>query len=431
MRRFGLDGGDLSLEEQVANAIESAVGELPPADKDAVEVILGLDPSTRGRRLGVRREQAAEILGVTAGTFRNRQEARLLGELARRITAILLSTRGCSASLVKGSQPSSEKAYGFWSYVRRVLTLSMDLRTQYKMRTAEELELFVDRESAKWGEEWEKLISDAIAGTTFFIPIITPSYFRSNACRQELLKFVRGADKTGLERLLMPVYWITVPALESEGVDSVDEAVGAVARHQWQDLRDVRLEDQVSSLYRKAVDGLAGDIAARASEVANSIDDLPGSDQLVADTLEEFDGDDLGLLDRLVDGDEAMGIMIGVMAGIGEDIELIGKMASNVANQVQEAQGQHQGMKRALAITEKFAGELDAPASRLEERGKTYVGLLVRLDSAMQVRFDVFTEQNESLTETQLHYLAELGIWPEPPTRRSALLMILWIASIS
>ena len=108
-------------------------------------------------------------------------------------------------------------AFGFWSYVQeddngdggRILDLVGDLRAQYKMRTAEGLELFVDRESIRWGEEWEKLIGDAIAGTTFFIPIITPSYFRSNPCRQELLKFVREADRLGLQQLLMPVYWVT------------------------------------------------------------------------------------------------------------------------------------------------------------------------------------------------------------------------------
>ncbi len=416
LKSFGLDGGDLSPEERVANAIESAVGELPSTDKDAAEIILGLAPSTRGRRLGARREQAAEILGVTAGTFRNRQEARLLGDLAKRMTAILLSATTGPAITARGLQAGSEKAFGFWSYVQgddagdggRVLALSTDLRTQYGMRTAEELELFVDRESARWGEEWEELISDAIAGTTFFIPIITPSYFRSNSCRQELLKFVREADRAGLQRLLMPVYWITVPALESEGVDSIDEAIRAVARHQWRDLRDVRLEDQTSSLYRKAVSGLAGDIAERASEVAELIDDLPANGHSVVDRPVGSEDDDAGLLERLAEGDEAMEVITGVMTGIGEDIELIGGMASSAAEQMQATQGQHQGMKRALAISERFAQELDVPASRIEESGKRYVDLLVRLDSGIQARFDVFEEQSEPLTEEQVKYLAEL-----------------------
>lgn len=141
-------------------------------------------------------------------------------------------------------------ALGFWSYVHdddlgdhgRIKELSEDLRAEYRIQTAEDLELFHDRESIRWGEEWETLIGDAIAGTTFFIPIITPSYFRSNACRQELLKFVREAERAGLDRLLMPVYWVTVPELRDEGAASKDEAVKAIATHQWQDLREVRLD---------------------------------------------------------------------------------------------------------------------------------------------------------------------------------------------
>lgn len=403
-------------------ALLGAIAELPSTDKTAAEIILGLAPSVRGQRLGERRERAAEVLGVTAGTFRNRQEARLLGDIARRTAAILLSapaTQGSSEGVAPRhvfDAAAPEKAYGFWSYVQeddagdggRVLDLATDLRTQYRMQTAENLELFVDRDSAKWGEEWNELISDAIAGTTFFIPVITPSYFRSNACRQELLKFVREADRVGLQRLLMPVYWITVPALENDGINSTDEAVRAVARHQWRDLRDIRLEDRSSSHYRKAVNDLAGDIAGRASEVASSIDDLAAGPSGAKDRSIDSEGDELGVLDRLVDGDEAMEAITGVMSRIGEDVELVGGMASSAAEEIQAAQARGQGTKRALSITERFASELNEPASRIEERGQEYADLLVRMDSSIQTRFEILEEQNGPLTDEQIDYLAEL-----------------------
>jgi hypothetical protein len=113
------------------------------------------------------------------------------------------------------------EAVGFWSYVReddegdhrRIRALADDLREQYRIQTAEKLELFVDRESIEWGEAWKRRIDTAIAGTTFFIPIITPSYLLSPECRRELLKFVREAERLGLAQLLMSVYWVTVPAL--------------------------------------------------------------------------------------------------------------------------------------------------------------------------------------------------------------------------
>jgi TIR domain len=96
----------------------------------------------------------------------------------------------------------ADQAAGFLSYVQtddeddngRISALADDLRAQYRMQTGEKFELFVDRESIQWGEAWEHRIENAIAGTTFFIPVITPSYFQSRACRKELLKFVREAE---------------------------------------------------------------------------------------------------------------------------------------------------------------------------------------------------------------------------------------------
>jgi len=101
-----------------------------------------------------------------------------------------------------------DEVAAFWSYVRlddesddgRILFLAKNLRSQYRLQTADELSLFVDRESLEWGTEWSRRIAEAIAGTTFFIPIITPSYFKSEACRRELLKFTREASRLGLEQ---------------------------------------------------------------------------------------------------------------------------------------------------------------------------------------------------------------------------------------
>jgi len=63
---------------------------------------------------------------------------------------------------------------------------------------------------------------------------------------------------------------------------------------------------------------------------------------------------------------------------------------------------------RDLSITERFAQELDGPSSRMEERGRKYADLLVRLDSGIQTRLDLFDEQEESWTEDQANYLVEL-----------------------
>jgi hypothetical protein len=410
LRSVGVADG--SAEMLLSEAIERAVAALPPPDREAAQILFGLDPALNGHRIGARRELAAAALEVSAGTFRNRHESRLIEGLSRTIAAALLPSLSARTPM----RAASEEALGFWSYVHdddagdggRILSLSEDLRSQYKMRTAEDLVLFVDRESSRWGEKWTQLISDAIAGTTFFIPIITPSYFRSNSCRQELLKFVREADRAGLQKLLMPVYWITVPALETEGVDANDEAIAAVARHQWRDLRDVRLEDRDSSPYRKAVSGLSEEIAERASEVAATVEDVSSSGQLAADDSVEGDEDAPGFLELLAEGDEAMAALTEVMSGFGEDIELIGGLGSRAAEQLQKAAAAGQGTKRALVITEGFAHELSPSAARMEKRGTEFARLLLLLDSGIQARLNLFDEQDEQLADEQIKYLREI-----------------------
>jgi hypothetical protein len=117
-------------------------------------------------------------------------------------------------------------AAGFWSYVHTddaadhglIRLLAERLRGEYQLLTGESLQLFVDRTSLQWGDAWDKRIKEAIAGTTFFIPIITPGYFKSAACRAEMLNFVGGAKRLGLESLIMPVYWSPVSELDSAGL---------------------------------------------------------------------------------------------------------------------------------------------------------------------------------------------------------------------
>lgn len=304
-------------------------------------------------------------------------------------------------------------AIGFWSYVRednvsdggRILALSRDIRASYRLQTAEDLRLFVDRETIQWGEEWEKLIGDAIAGTTFFIPIITPSYFQSNPCRQELLKFVREADRLGLRQLLMPVYWVGVPELETGGSESSDEAIRAIATHQWKDLRDVRLEDRESAQYRKAVDGLAGEIARRAIEVAETVEDIPP--QLGPAIAIPDEDEEPGILEILTEGDEAFEKLTALLGGIGGDIEQVGSLSTTANEEIEAATARGQGTKAALRITEKYAKELSAPADRIASRGQEFATSMSALDASMDTRLNLLSEE-ESLTAEHVEWLRSL-----------------------
>jgi hypothetical protein len=60
------------------------------------------------------------------------------------------------------------------------------LSGEVRMHTGEPFDIFQDRESIKWGEQWQKRLDTSLDATTFLLPIITPSFFKSTACRAEL-----------------------------------------------------------------------------------------------------------------------------------------------------------------------------------------------------------------------------------------------------
>ncbi|HEY7934075.1 MAG TPA: TIR domain-containing protein, partial [Solirubrobacteraceae bacterium] len=293
----------------------------------------------------------------------------------------------------------SEGAAGFWSYVQaddasdcgRIMSLSVHLRSQYRLQTAEELALFVDRESLEWGAEWESRIDDAIAGTTFFIPIITPSYFRSQACRRELSKFVREATRLGLEQLIMPVYWVTVPELEEDPDGSEDEAVRLVSTYQRQDLRAVRLEDEDSSVFRKAVSNLAAELAKRAVRITETVQDVPPTPAALSDDSASED-DELGLLDKIAVSEDAMPKLVEILEEVGVQIVRVGELVSAADASLNDAAARSQSTRARLVITEQLARDLIEPAGRLGDLGHEYGALLTTLDPGIHALLDVASE---------------------------------------
>ena len=60
------------------------------------------------------------------------------------------------------------------------------LSAEVQSQTGEEFNIFQDRQDIKWGQAWKERIEESIDEVTFFIPIVTPSFFNSSPCREEL-----------------------------------------------------------------------------------------------------------------------------------------------------------------------------------------------------------------------------------------------------
>lgn len=303
-------------------------------------------------------------------------------------------------------------AAAFWSYVQkdnagdqgRILALAEDLRERYRIQTGEELELFVDRDIG-WGEAWKQRIDKAIAGTTFFIPILTPSYFKSQACREEILTFARTAERLGLGDLILSVYWVDVPGLGDSPEDSSDEVIQIAAKYNWEDLREESLEERDSAPYRKAVAKLAAELARRAA-LTQAVEDVPVIEIATNADIEisESENEEAGILEQLAQGEDAQEKAIVLLKQVGEKMNAINERVESTGAEIQAASARGQGVKAVLTLTNRLAKEITQPAGELSEVGHEYREVLDELDPAIQIRFDAIEEKGPSEQDKKWFY---------------------------
>ena len=277
-----------------------------------------------------------------------------------------------------------------WSYVHdddensggRILSLSERLAEAFQLLSADPLKLFVDRD-LQWGDEWEKRIANALQQTTFFIPVVTPSYFRHDECRKELLKFAGAAKQFGVEQLLLPIYYVKVDELEAEAPPT-DEAMAIIKRTQWVDFREVRLLDESDSEHRVLVDKLA----SRLLQAAEDIEDQPpleppepaGLAEVVASSEVDGDGEsdaEEGYLELLAKGEAALPLWTETVQAIGAEIAKFGELTDESLKEMQakkkRTQEPHHSRADLRPLTSLQFG-LQGPADRLcRSKGSEYV----------------------------------------------------------
>jgi hypothetical protein len=308
-----------------------------------------------------------------------------------------------------------EGASGFWSYVRRdddavgrrITRLAALVQEAYALITGEDLELFVDRTTLEWGDAWRERIDVAIAGTTFFIPVLTPRYFESSECRQELLKFLGEAKRGGVEQLILPVYYVTVTELEEE---PKDELMIAVKERHWEDLREIRLLDEDSGAYRVAVNRLAQRIAT----IARSVSEIPevaaktGGGRSAEDAADDGEDDNsLGMIEKLGEGEQALNQLSETLSAMGAENEVLANLAVRATEAIRESDQHNRGFAGRMAITQRYAQNLQAPAVRMKELGQKYTSELMKVHAMTTTILEIVEGDPESIHEAE-KYLQEV-----------------------
>ncbi|WP_417909509.1 right-handed parallel beta-helix repeat-containing protein [Candidatus Electronema sp. PJ] len=131
-----------------------------------------------------------------------------------------------------------------------------------RMQTGEAFEIFQDRKDIAWGQQWQERINHSLDATTFLLPIITPAFFKSNACREELKRFLKREEELQRGDLILPVYYVNCPVLSDKAKREHDKLAQIIAARQYADWRELRFEPFTTPQVRRTFAKLAEQIAA-------------------------------------------------------------------------------------------------------------------------------------------------------------------------
>ena len=140
-------------------------------------------------------------------------------------------------------------------------TLRERLSDEVQVQTGIEFPIFQDTKDIHFGQNWAQRIQNSLLDeVTFLIAIITPSYFKSEACRSELTRFLEREKKVGRNDLILPIYFVDTPLLNDPELRATDELAEVIASRQYADWRDLRFEPFTNPQVGKRLEQVAQQI---------------------------------------------------------------------------------------------------------------------------------------------------------------------------
>ena len=299
---------------------------------------------------------------------------------------------------------------GFWSYVHeddnaergRIVQLGRDVVAQYEMTTGDKIELFLDKDGLIWGDEWRAKLDEHLNSAGFFIPVMTPRYFLSAECRHEFHQFALNAKKLGIEELLLPIYYVTVPEFDDDSGD--DELIKIAQTFQRKDWRSLRFEDIDSKDYRSSVAEIASHLANanRVVEDRNKTLEITKNKELI--DVDPLDGDEesrdeennqMGIIDQIALAEIELPNWGATLSQISENVNKVGDLFQSAAKDIERSDGRG-GFSERVKISKRLAVELSEPTAEISRLADQCMSQAMKSEEGIRIIIQKIAKEIES-----------------------------------
>jgi F-box protein 11 len=139
------------------------------------------------------------------------------------------------------------------------------LSREVRMQSGIEFPIFLDKKAIQWGQRWRERID----GAAFLIAIVTPSYFRSDYCRQEYRRFLEREQQLARRDLILPVYYVDCDEFDDPALRKSHPWASDLFERQYADWRHLRFESAPNVIGRE--------LARLAKQIKPALKTLPAA----------------------------------------------------------------------------------------------------------------------------------------------------------
>lgn len=294
----------------------------------------------------------------------------------------------------------------------KIRNLASLLKSEFEFLTGETIDIFVDSAEIRWGQDFRARLDEALQSTTFFIPVLTPTYFLREECRKEMVQFVSSARSLGLQQLLMSIRYTAVPDLR-EG--SADELKDIAARMQFEPWDDVRLLEETSSQYRMRINKLAARLVELTRDLENqpirvpSTLQRPSADASPNDSVtrkiapseqadmplpgDEEDEDAPGFIELMADFQPVSDDWGKTLNQLGPAVAEFGDLFKASSIEMEKANQKPKAFAAKIVIARRLAKDAAEPLEHIEQLSKEYSTGLLRLDPIIRALLGTLATQ--------------------------------------